>query len=128
MEAIRRKGVTDLIVIATRYFGGILLGTGGLVRAYSKTAEDAIAAAEPVDMVECTRCMLTLDYPLWGRVESALHASGCLINNVVYTDMVHTELFVKSSTEQALREKLLDATNGRMTLETLETSYRSWTI
>ncbi|MPM96170.1 IMPACT family member YigZ [bioreactor metagenome] len=128
MEAIRHSGVTDLIVIATRYFGGILLGTGGLVRAYSKTAQDAIAAAKPVDMVACVRCALTIEYPLWGRVESALHAFGCAIENVVYTDMVHTELFVKSGEEAALRQKLLDAANGRLELETYETAYRKWII
>ena len=105
METIRHNGVTNLIVIATRYFGGILLGTGGLVRAYSKTAEDAIAAAEPIEMIACTRCSLTLEYPLWERAQSTLRALGCVIGNVVYTDMVHTELFVRDGQEGCAQAK-----------------------
>lgn len=128
MEVIRHHGVTNLIVIATRYFGGILLGTGGLVRAYSKTAEDAIAAAEPVDMLACMRCALTLEYPLWGRAQSALLAMDCMIEQVEYTDLVHVQFCVKSGEEAALEKKLLDATNGRMQLEQIETAYYKWSV
>ena len=62
LEAIRHAGVTDCIVVVTRYFGGTLLGTGGLVRAYTESASQALAAAKIVTVRSCVRGVVTVDY------------------------------------------------------------------
>ena len=65
LEAIRHAGVTDCIVVVTRYFGGTLLGTGGLVRAYTESASQALAAAKIVTVRSCVRGSVTVDYSLY---------------------------------------------------------------
>ena len=69
LEVIRQKGVTDTLVIVTRYFGGVLLGAGGLVRAYAKAASLAIEAAGIVRLEPGKEVRLTIDYTLYGVLE-----------------------------------------------------------
>ena len=68
LDVLRKSGVTDVVTVATRYFGGILLGGGGLVRAYSHTASIALQAAQIITMRECLLLSLTCDYGRYGRV------------------------------------------------------------
>ena len=69
LEVLRGAQVTDTVAVVTRYFGGTLLGTGGLVRAYTRGAKDGIAAAGIVAMVLCRRISVRTDYTLSGKVQ-----------------------------------------------------------
>ena len=113
MDAIRKNGVTNLVCIATRYFGGVLLGAGGLVRAYAKTAAESIRAAGRVDMRCCAAYEATVPYPLWGRVESILRTEA-LLENTAYAESIEVRLSVPLDLEAALLKQLSDRTDGRV--------------
>ena len=113
MDAIRKNGVTNLVCIATRYFGGVLLGAGGLVRAYAKTAAESIRAAGRVDMRCCAAYEATVPYPLWGRVESILRTEA-LLENTAYAESIEVRLSVPLDREAALLKQLSDRTDGRV--------------
>lgn len=113
MEALRRSGVTDALVVVTRYFGGILLGAGGLVRAYSAAAAAAVRSAGEVEMRECVRLSLETPYPLWGRVEPLLRERAQL-DEVRYEAAVHAAAWVRREQSDALVRALIDRTDGRV--------------
>lgn len=113
MEALRRSGVTDALVVVTRYFGGILLGAGGLVRAYSAAAAAAVRSAGEVEMRECMRLSLETPYPLWGRVEPLLRERAQL-DEVRYEAAVHAAAWVRQEQSDALVRALIDRTDGRV--------------
>lgn len=113
MEALHRSGVTDALVVVTRYFGGILLGAGGLVRAYSAAAAAAVRSAGEVEMRECVRLSLETPYPLWGRVEPLLRERAQL-DEVRYEAAVHAAAWVRQEQSDALVRALIDRTDGRV--------------
>ena len=113
MEALRRSGVTDALAVVTRYFGGILLGAGGLVRAYSAAAAAAVRSAGEVEMRECVRLSLETPYPLWGRVEPLLRERAQL-DEVRYEAAVHAAAWVRQEQSDALVRALIDRTDGRV--------------
>lgn len=113
METLRRSGVTDALVVVTRYFGGILLGAGGLVRAYSAAAAAAVRSAGEVEMCECVRLSLETPYPLWGRVEPLLRERAQL-DEVRYEAAVHAVAWVRQEQSDALVRALIDRTDGRV--------------
>lgn len=113
METLRRSGVTDALVVVTRYFGGILLGAGGLVRAYSAAAAAAVRSAGEVEMRECVRLSLETPYPLWGRVEPLLRERAQL-DEVRYEAAVYAAAWVRQEQSDALVRALIDRTDGRV--------------
>ena len=76
LEAIGHAGLSDVIVVVTRYFGGILLGTGGLVRAYTASAAAALDAAQVVTVRACVRCRVTVEYGLYERAMLLISGAG----------------------------------------------------
>ena len=114
MDVLNKKDVTFVLAIATRYFGGILLGAGGLVRAYTKTTADAVDAAGLVLVRDCLRYSLTVDYPLWGRVEGFLRSRGVLWGEPVYTDRVTAYAAVLPGESEAFVKDCTELTDGRV--------------
>lgn len=111
LDAIRKRGLTDMIVVVTRYFGGTLLGTGGLVHAYGKSASEGIENAIPVTRKLCDIYSVTADYTLAGKIEYSLKESEYIIEDIAYTDAVTFivcvpsgggEKFIKEMTEISL--------------------------
>ena len=113
IEVMKARGVTNAIVVVTRYFGGILLGAGGLVRAYSAAAAAAVRSAGEVEMRECVRLSLETPYPLWGRVEPLLRERAQL-DEVRYEAAVHAAAWVRQEQSDALVRALIDRTDGRV--------------
>ena len=114
MEALRHKGVTDLLVIVTRYFGGILLGAGGLVRAYSRGAVEAIDAAGMVSMEPGLQVEFSVEYPLYGMLEGFLreHASDVEVD---YQEVVRLRMMVAAEQADWFRKELVERSCGRVT-------------
>ena len=81
LDVLQKSHVTDVAVVVTRYFGGILLGGGGLVRAYSHGASIALKAAGIITMKECSLLMLSCDYSRYGRVSSLIPECGGIIDD-----------------------------------------------
>lgn len=111
-EALRKEGLTDVCCVVTRYFGGILLGAGGLVRAYTQGAKCAVDAAEKLYMCSAAQLTLTVDYTLYGKISRTLAESDVRIQSEDFTDKVSVTLVVREDDETPLREKITDLCNG----------------
>lgn len=113
LNAIKSKELTNTLIIVTRYFGGILLGTGGLTRAYSKAAFDAIENASVVSMEECCTFNVRIPYPLWPKL-NGFFSESCLSFDNEYAEDVILKGFVSSVEYQEFCAKLIDRSEGRL--------------
>ena len=123
LEVIRGKGLTDVLVVVTRYFGGTLLGTGGLVRAYSHGASLAIAEAGPLTMRKFQIAELVCDYTQYGRVAALIPECGGVIDDTGFTDRVAILYHMTAADKSAFDKKLADATSGQVAVTVLEEKY-----
>ena len=123
LEVIGHSGLTDLIIVVTRYFGGILLGTGGLVRAYTTAASRALDSAEQVTVQPVVRLATTVDYPLYERVNLLVAAAGGRMEEPVFTDRVALAWQMRAGTEAPLLEQLRELTRGQGRVEVSEPFY-----
>lgn len=110
LDVIQKEGLTDVILVVTRYFGGTLLGIGGLVKAYSKAAKAAMDAAGKARQVLCTAFYLSVSYPMWNKLEKEL--SDCVVRDIQYSDEVHVSLLIPSEAYPALCRRLTDLSAG----------------
>ena len=117
IESMKKSGVTDAVVVATRYFGGILLGGGGLIRAYSHTASIALSAAGKVRMKRCLKLSLSCPYDSYGRVGAIVPECGGAVDDTVFTDSVTILFHLEPELLDQLSRRLADATAGRAVLE-----------
>ena len=94
LEIIKKLGVKNVIVVVTRYFGGILLGTAGLIKAYGKSARVGIINSKIAKKMFCTEIFLKIDYNLLGKVNSLILTNEYIINEIVYDQNVNIKLFI----------------------------------
>ena len=111
LEVLQKRGLTDVCVVVTRYFGGILLGGGGLLRAYSHAASIACDAAHIMDMRLCHRLAIKTDYNLYGKINYILPNFDVITVNSDFADAVTLEILVMSEKLDALRKELTEVTN-----------------
>ncbi len=119
LEVIRRSNLTDVCVAITRYFGGILLGAGGLTRAYSGGAALAIAAARQVAMCPCTDCRLEMDYGQYGIISRLLPEHGAQLLENDFGERVALTVRLKSEAVAAFEKALTEATRATVALRVL---------
>ena len=108
----RHSGLTDLIVVVTRYFGGVLLGTGGLVRAYTTATARALENAEVVTVRSVVELQVTVDYSLYERASLLIDAAGAKQAAPQFTDRVTLCWQMPEHTEGPLLEQLRELTRG----------------
>lgn len=113
LDVLRKEGLTDSAVVVTRYFGGILLGAGGLVRAYTASASSAIAKAGKVMWIYCERYEITSDYTDFQKISFYLRKENIKVGEITYADDVKTECFVPSDQAPALVKDITAITNGK---------------
>jgi uncharacterized YigZ family protein len=114
LEVLKKSGITDVIVVCTRYFGGTLLGAGGLVRAYTQSAADTLNAARRVEVISCEVFRCDFDFAAWARAEKALGSLGFAAGNVQYTHTVSAEYGVTAGEEQRFLQALTNITQGKV--------------
>ena len=112
LDVLRREGVTNVLCVATRYFGGILLGAGGLVRAYTKTAKIALDAAGIAVMRQWTQVLLEAPYNWQERVKLKIEELGGIIDSVDFGASVLFDASVPSETLVDFTAQMIDFTNG----------------
>lgn len=117
-EVLRREGLTDVVCVVTRYFGGILLGAGGLVRAYAQGSKAALDAAGVVVMEKSARHMVEVDYSTWQRLEYFLRSAPVIIEHTEFGASVVCTLMVRVADEENLLAEITRVTDGKA--ETLE--------
>ena len=123
LDVILKSGLTDVCIVVTRYFGGILLGKGGLTRAYSTGASMAVNAARLMIMCEAYELTLTLDYSLYDKVNYVLPDFEIKILATDYAEKVKIRLLVKEELADNLCDKLVDITNGNIEISKSDKIY-----
>jgi uncharacterized YigZ family protein len=123
LDVIVKNEIFDVVVVVTRYFGGVLLGTGGLVRAYSHGSKIAVEAAKPVIMQNCLVCEARCAYNQYGKVSSLIIGVGAAVDDTVYESDVLVKFHIKPDLLGTLNKKLADATSGEITVEQKDEQY-----
>lgn len=119
-EVLRKEGLTDICCVVTRYFGGVLLGAGGLVRAYTKGAKDAVDAAVIKQMAMAAQLEITVDYGLYGRLAQIFADFGAQVGGEEFADNVRITVYIRAENADKLCEKLVDSCNGSIAVKTTQ--------
>lgn len=112
LDVLLGEKIENAIVVVTRYFGGTLLGTGGLVRAYGKSAKEGILAGKIVQMDVYTKVFISVDYSLIGKIQYEVSNNGHIIIDTEYTDLVKFSLYVKSELVDEFIKNIVNITNN----------------
>ena len=123
LDVILKEGIVDVCVVATRYFGGTLLGAGGLVRAYSHTSKIALEAGNIITMAQCSILESTVDYNFYERMNILLSEFNANILNTDFADNVKITFSIKESYQKALEDKLTDISNGKYNLTFIKSEF-----
>ena len=113
LDTIRKSGVDDVVVVVTRYFGGTLLGAGGLVRAYSHGAKIALEAAEIITYEKYSELLIECSYSDYQRYSVLLTKCGAVIDNTDFSDKVSVRFAVKAAEYLTLSEKISEMSGGK---------------
>lgn len=125
LNVLRGRNLVDCAVVVTRYFGGILLGAGGLVRAYSEGARIALEAAGIVTYEQFTEVSMSLSYPDHGKIQNELTKFPFITDSTDFTDKITIKGAILSSETAALSSLVSECTSGRSRVEILGTRYDS---
>ncbi len=123
LDVLEKNELVDCAVVVTRYFGGIMLGAGGLVRAYSSTASLAVKAGGIVTRDLCARLKVTSDYSFYGRLASLVPEKGGIIEDTIFEDDVTVIFRLPLSDVDSFNATLVDASSGRYTAEKTDEFY-----
>lgn len=113
LDVIKKEGLIDVCIVATRYFGGIMLGGGGLVRAYSHTATIAVQSAQIVNMVWCAVISLKCDYSLYGKLTYIFPQHDIIVEKSDFSDIVSLELLLEKSKLQKFSKQVTEISNAQ---------------
>lgn len=112
LDVLLKSGVTDVCVVVTRYFGGILLGAGGLVRAYTKSAKLALEAGGIITMQSCNICRLSCDYNMYGKLSGLIPSCGGVIDDTDFGENVTLGFHIAPESFRSFEKQLADISCG----------------
>jgi len=124
LNVLQGEDIRNCVIVVTRYFGGIHLGTGGLVRSYGGCAKQALLAAGILERILCKRLTLTLDYTMAGKIEYEIIRSGHVIENTVYTDCVEYTVLAETKLAAGFVKRVEDISQGTAGIFEGEEVYR----
>lgn len=124
LDVLLKEDVTDCCVVVTRYFGGIMLGAGGLVRAYSHGAKIALEAGKIIAMSLCYTAKVKTDYNFYGRLVPLICEQGGTVENTSFTDSVEVVFTIPKDKLPGFSAKLIDASSGKLSCEVIEEKYQ----
>ena len=116
LEVLKKRKLKDTAVVVTRYFGGIKLGAGGLIRAYGKATSEGLDAVGIVERKLSQIVHAKFDYTWLGKIEKELRAANYTIKEIHYLDTVEVETYVDESQVQVFKDRMIELTNGQCTL------------
>ena len=117
------SGISNIVIVVTRYFGGTLLGTGGLVRAYSEAAREGIRHCQVMDKIRGIRVRLTGEYTDLGKLQYLLAQNKVHVLDTEYTDKVAVTALFPLEDSEKLQEIITESTSGRVGIEKIEELY-----
>ena len=123
LEVLLGEGVRNVAVVVTRYFGGVLLGTGGLVRAYSSAVKEGIASSKIGTMRYGVRLKICTDYNGIGKIQYILRQNGLEAEDTVYTDQVELTVLLAAECVPGLKKEITEATAAKAGIEEVEKLY-----
>lgn len=112
MDTLIRRDIQNAIVVVTRYFGGILLGSGGLVRAYSRSASDAVSAAGVGMMTPCSIIEFATDYSRFGGIEGFVRSST-IVDSIDFMENIRFRVSIKRDLAEGFMAEIVEKTDGR---------------
>jgi len=123
LEVLKRQKLKNTAVVITRYFGGVKLGAGGLIRAYSRATVEAIKATGVVKRQLMQTFKVTVDYTLIGRLENEIHQSNYILSHTDYLENVSFHILVPIDDGQPFKKWIINLTNDKATIEKLDQTY-----
>ncbi len=123
LEVLKKRGLKDTVVVVTRYFGGIKLGAGGLIRAYGSSTSEGLNATGIVERKLMQIFHTKVDYTWLGKLENELRDSRYLIKEINYLDNVEIVTYVTNGEEEAFQSWITDLTNGQAEITAGEQEY-----
>ena len=114
LDVIKKSGIDDVCLVVTRYFGGILLGTGGLVRAYSQAAKLAVDAAHIVTYEDYTECSIVCDYAAYQKIAYELGQFDAFVDSSAFESEVTLSLAVKTTSFDAFTKRISELFAGKI--------------
>lgn len=123
LEVIKKNLLTDVVIVVTRYFGGVLLGAGGLVRAYSKGATSVIKEAGIVEKVKGVLLKISIEYELLGKLQYLFAQKQWHIEGIEYSDNVKLNFFCEIKDLALNKSQIVDISSGRATFEMDDEKY-----
>lgn len=123
LDVLLAEQIHNVLVVVTRYFGGTLLGTGGLVRAYSKATKMGLDNSVLVDKVYGTELKIRLDYSGTQKVKHIISQLGVYTIDTIYTDVVEEIVVASDEKLESLKEQIKEVTNGKAEFEVINSGY-----
>lgn len=125
LEVIKKEDLRNVVVVVTRYFGGIKLGAGGLVRAYTRGAKIGLEAAQIIEKVLYRKIKIRVDYTLYGKVENELIRMGYITDETIYDDAVNLIILCEIDNTENLKQLITDITSAKASFEDICEEYYS---
>jgi len=125
LEVIKKEDLRNVAVVVTRYFGGIKLGAGGLIRAYTKGAKIGLDAGIIVEKILHHKMKIRINYSLYGMIENFLNTEGYIVDNIQYDEAVNIYVYVKFSNKERFVNLIKDMTSGNLSIEDVGVEYLS---
>ena len=125
LELLRGESITNTAIVVTRYFGGTLLGTGGLVRAYGKAAKNALYDAGVIEKIQCTRFSLCCDYHISGKVKHSILKDEHIIHDTQYSENVTYIVDVENALAENFVSSMTSVTNAQAQITQINFIYKN---
>lgn len=125
LEVIKKEDLRDVVVVVTRYFGGIKLGAGGLVRAYTKGAKVGIEAGIVIEKVKYSEVKIKIEYTQLGRIQNEIMNLRFKVKDTIYSEDVELIVYVRNEEAQSLMDRIIDITSGTADVSLGEEYYLS---
>ena len=119
LEVLKGAELRNVCLVVTRYFGGVLLGTGGLVRAYQSAAKDAVANTQVLTCRQMNRVVFTIDYTAYGKLQYIATGEGLTVENTDFSDSVNVTMLLDDSQLESVTKKITEITSGSCTVDNL---------
>ncbi|KXG74188.1 YigZ family protein [Thermotalea metallivorans] len=123
LDMLKKEDIKNTVIVVTRYFGGIKLGTGGLVRAYTSTAKLALNEAKVIEKVLYHTIKIRIDYSWLGKVQNEILNRGYVIKDTVFDDAVNLYVYVKMDERDEMIKQVLNLTSARAEIGVVDTLY-----
>src|SRR5699024_2506680 len=123
LEVLKKQNLRDTAIVVTRYFGGVKLGAGGLIRAYGNTTSLAIEQTGVIQLILMQGFIVASDYSLIGKIENELIHSDYVLDKIDYQEKAYFHIFVKIDDIEAFRNWLINLTNDQVSIEQIDQKF-----